>query len=124
MPESVRSSTPALTIPATFPPAHLAAAVAWPRWIGGLVPWVVYVDTDEDGSEHVTVDPPLGDGVGFHITQYADGVAITWSFHRQTTHAVDLIEAMQLLSPLSVADLSELKAAAVASIAMSINPVA
>ncbi|RYF19314.1 MAG: hypothetical protein EOO77_10470 [Oxalobacteraceae bacterium] len=123
MPQSSATSTFQPSAPLTFPPAHIAAALSWPAIAGGLVPWTVFVDVvEEDGTEYVTVSPPMADGVGYELVRDAAGVVVTWGFMRRSAHAPDLIAAMQLCCPLAPVDLAGMRHAANAYATLSVIP--
>lgn len=121
MPKIGTRAKPQPAAPLTFPPAHLAAALAWPSLVGGLVAWSVYVDAlEECGTEYVTVVPPMADGVGYDLVLDTAGVVITWAGELQC--ALNLIDALQLCCPLAPADLAEVRHAANVYAALGVSP--
>lgn len=82
-----------------FSEQDIAFALAWEVYAPGLGGWTVQIDTDEDGTDTLLVDPPLVYGDGFVVRLDAGGVLVTspLGIHRAST----VRDALLLICPLS-----------------------
>lgn len=79
--------------------ADIAFAMAWEVHAPGLGGWTVQVDTDDDGTECLHVDPPLVYGDGFTVWREAEQALISWSSGSLRVGSVR--DAMLTICPLS-----------------------
>ena len=85
-------------VPGRFSSDEIAFALAWEVHAPGLTGWSVVIDTDEDGSDIILVDPPLAFDRGFIVRRVGAETVVTWA--AGTLRAADLCEAMLLICPL------------------------
>jgi hypothetical protein len=92
------SRSPVCTATRPLSEQDIAFALAWEVHAPGLGGWTVQIDTDEDGTDMLFIDPPLVYGDGFVVRSDAGGVMVTspLGIHRAAT----VRDALLLICPL------------------------